>query len=116
MYPANALYFRALLGENVEEAVQYFKTKAEMLDPQHHGYAAIEAYIDLLSRLGRHKDALASALQFGLGSIQPLGNAPPLVELATRSRDFNSLLAHCRAKDDLLGFTAALVQSAKRPD
>src|SRR5437762_5805456 len=34
MYPANALYFQALLGENIDEAVAYFKTKAELLDPQ----------------------------------------------------------------------------------
>jgi len=111
MYPANALYFQALLGEKTDEALAYFKAKAEMLDPQHHGYAAIETYIDLLARLGQSEQALAAAMQFGLGSIQSLGNAPPLVELAHRSGDYNTLLTHCREKDDLLGFTAALVQS-----
>lgn len=112
MYPANALYFQALLGENVDEAITFFKNKAELLDPQYHGYAAIETYIDLLTRLGRHAAALAAAMHFGLGSIQPLGSAPPLVELAHRSGNFASLLSHCRDKQDLLGFTAALVQSA----
>lgn len=112
MYPANALYFQALLGERVQEAIDYFKTKADMLDPQHHGYAAIETYVDLLARIGRHREALAAATQFGLGSIQPLGNAPPLVELAARADDYASLIEHCRAKDDVLGFTAALIQSA----
>ena len=114
MYPASGHYFRALLGENIDEALQYFKTKAEMLDPQYHGYAAIETYIDLLTRLGRTQDALAAALKYNLGSIQPLGNAPPLVELARRSQNFTPLLDHCRSKDDLLGFTAALVQSARQ--
>jgi hypothetical protein len=114
MYPANALYFQALVGENAEEALAYFKTKAEMLDPQYQGYAPIETYIDLLTRLGRHEDALAAAMKFGLGSIQPLGSAPPLLDLASRGGDFTSLLAHCRQKEDLLGFTAALVQSASK--
>lgn len=113
LYPASALYFQALLGENVEEALQHFRTKAEMLDPQYHGYAAIETYIDLLNRLGRSADALAAAVKFGIGSIQPLGAAPPLVELAQRSGDFAAVLEHCRQKDDLLGFAAALAQSAK---
>jgi hypothetical protein len=113
MYPAGALYFQALLGENAAEAVAYFKNKAEMLDPQHHGYAAIETYIDLLTRLGRNDDALKAAMQFGLGSIQPLGSALPLVELANRSGDYASLLSHCRDRQDLLGFAAALVQSVK---
>jgi len=112
-YPANALYFQALLGQNIQEAALYFQTKAELLDPQHHGYGAIETYIDLLSRLGRHAEALAAAVKFDVGSIQPLGNAPPLVELARKSGEYTSVLAHCRQKQDLLGFTAALVQSAK---
>jgi hypothetical protein len=113
MYLANALYFQALLGQNIDEAVAYFKTKAELLDPQHHGYAAIETCIDLLTRLGRTDEALAAAIRFNLGSIQPLGSAPPLLELARRSGNFNSLLNHCRQSDDVLGFTATLVQSSK---
>ena len=52
-------------------------------------------------------------MKFGLGSIQSLGNAPPLVELANRAGDYAALLSHCRQKEDLLGFAAALVQSAK---
>jgi hypothetical protein len=113
MYPANALYFQALLGENIDDAVNYFKTKAEMLDPQHHGYGAIETYIDLLTRLGRADEALAVAIRFNLGSIQPLGSVPPLLELARRSGNFGTLLNHCRTTQDLLGFTATLVQSSK---
>ena len=112
IYPSNALYFQSLLGENVEEAIAFFKNKAEMLDPQYHGGAAIETYVDLLNRLGRHKEALAAAVQHGLGSIQPLGNAPSLVELAQKSGEVQPVLEHCRAKDDVLGFAAALVQSS----
>jgi hypothetical protein len=114
MYPANALYLQALLGENTAAALDYFKNKAELLDPQYQGYAAIETYVDLLARLGRHEEALAAALKYGLGSIQPLGNAPPLVELAARAGNYDALLSHCRQKEDLLGFTAALVQSANQ--
>jgi len=114
MYPSHALYFQALLGENVEEAVNYFKTKAELLDPQHHGYAAIETYVDLLTRLGRDKEAFEAAAKFGIGSIQPLGNAPSLVELARRSGQLDVFLAHCREKGDLLGFAAGLAQPATK--
>lgn len=115
MYPASGLYFQALLGQNVEQAAAYFKTKAESLDPEQHGYGPIEVYVDLLTRLSRHREALAAAMQFGLGSIQPLGSALPLVELARRAGDASSVLEHCRAKDDLLGFAAALVQEASQP-
>lgn len=111
MYPSHALYFQALLGQNIEEAVAYFKTKAEMLDPQQHGYAAIETYVDLLTRLGRNNEAFESATKFGLGSIQPLGNALPLVELAQRAGQVEALLSYCREKGDLLGFAAGLAQA-----
>jgi hypothetical protein len=113
LYMASGMYYQALLGENEEVAVAYFKEKAESLDPQEHGYGPIEVYIDLLTRLGRHQDALAAAMRFNLGSIQPLGAASPLVELARRAGDSNRVLDHCRAKDDLLGFVAALVQDAR---
>jgi hypothetical protein len=116
LYPASALYFQALLGENIAEALAYFQNKAEMLDPQYHGSAAIETYVDLLNRIGRHNQALAAAVQFapklGLGSIQPLGAAPPLVELAQKAGEFSPVIEHCRNCEDLLGFAAALVQSA----
>jgi hypothetical protein len=111
LYPAHALYFQALLGENAEEAIGYFKNKAEMLDPQYHGYGPVETYVDLLSRLGRYSEAFAAARQFGLGSIQPLGSAPPLVELAGRAGEYAALLEHCRQKEDLLGFAAGLAAS-----
>jgi hypothetical protein len=110
-YPAHALYFQALLGENVDEALGYFKLKAEMLDPQYQGYAAIETYVDLLARRGKHSEALEAAVKFGLTSIQPVGNAPPLVELARRAGSYDQVLNYCRHKEDLLGFTAALVES-----
>jgi hypothetical protein len=112
LYPASALYFQALLGENVDEALAYFQNKAEMLDPQYHGYAAIETYVDLLNRLGRAKEALSAAVKFGVGSIQPLGSAPSLVDLAAKAGEFAPVIEHCKSKDDLLGLAAALVQSA----
>jgi hypothetical protein len=113
LYAASGLYFQALLGNNVDEAVGYFQDKAQSLAPEQHGYGPIETYVDLLTRLSRHREALEAAMRFGLGSIQPLGAAPPLVELARRAGDASAVLEHCRAKDDLLGFAAALVQQTK---
>jgi hypothetical protein len=46
-----------------------------------------------------------------MGSIQPLGNALPLVELAQRAGQVEALLSHCREKGDLLGFAAGLAQA-----
>lgn len=113
LYPASALFFHALLGENSDEAIAYFRDKAQAVDPQQSGPGAIETYLDLLTRLGRADEALAAALKFGVGSIQPLGAAPSLVELGKRCGQWTAVLAHCREHDDLLGFAAALAHSPR---
>jgi hypothetical protein len=112
MYPASALYFQALLGENQGEALAYFKSKAEMLDPQYHGLAAVETYVDLLTRLGRYSDAMTAAMKLSPKGVQPIGQAPSLVELAQKARDYSPVLNYCQEKGDLLGFAAALCSSS----
>lgn len=109
IYPSHALYFSALLGQQVEQALAYFGDKARQLDPQQHGYGAIEVYVDLLARLGRHAQALQEGIAFGLGSIQGLGHAPPLVELARHSGQFAPLLDYCRQRGDWLGYAATAI-------
>ena len=113
-YHAHALYFQALLGENLDEALDYFKTKAEMLDPQYHGTAAVETYVDLLARIGRHQEAIDAAIKLSPNGLQPLGQAPSLLELARRAGSYTPVLDYCRQRGDLLGYAAALVQSASK--
>ena len=114
MYPAHAYYFQALLGENVDEALAFFQSRAEMLDPQYHGLAPVETYVDLLSRVGRHRQAIDAAVKLNPKGLQPIGQAPSLLELAEKAGDYSPVMNYCREKGDLLGFAAALVQ-AKEP-
>lgn len=114
LYNSHALYFQALLGENVDAALSYFRTKAEMLDPQFHGMAAIETYVDLLARLGRHREAIDAAIKHSPKGVQPLGQAPSLLELAEKAGDYKPVLAACRERGDILGFAAALVESTRK--
>lgn len=113
LYPAHALYFAALLGQRVEEALRFFGDKARQLDPQQYGYGPIEVYLDLLVRLGRPREALKEGMAFGLGTIQGLGNVPPLVELARQSGEFGSLLEYCRQRQDWLGYVATGIAAAR---
>src|SRR5205085_6638762 len=55
--PAQALFFRAQVGEQVEEALTYFRDKAESLPAEQNGAGPAEVYIALLSRLGRTTEA-----------------------------------------------------------
>jgi hypothetical protein len=110
-YPAHALYFRALLGEQVDEAIHYFRKKSEALDPRQHGTMPIETYIDLLARLGRDQEAMEASLTLLPHDMPTLGFAPPLFDLCRRAGRYDRLMEHCRERDDLLGYGVALMQS-----
>ncbi len=110
-YPAHALYFHAVLGEKVDEAIAYFREKAESIDPKQQGTMAIEVYIDLLARLGRYDEAIDATINLLPHDMPTLGYAPPLFELARRAHRYDRLLEHSRNRDDLFGYACALMQS-----
>lgn len=64
IYPSHAFYLGALLGEDVDAAVEYFRERAESLDPREHGGLPVEAYVQLLDRLGRYAPAIGAAPRF----------------------------------------------------
>lgn len=111
IYAAYGLYFQALLGHDVDEAVTYFREKAESLEINEHGTAAVEVYVDLLARLKRPQVALDEFLRLIPDESQTLGIAPTLLELARQAENYQPLLSHCRQRDDLLGFATVLVHA-----
>lgn len=112
-YPAGALYFQALLGENIDEAIAYFTQKAELLDPQYHGSAPMETLVDLLARIGRPADAINAALKLSPKAVQPVGLAPSLIELATQAKQFDPVLKYCQEQGDVLGYAACLAAQGR---
>lgn len=109
IYPSHALYFQALLGENQRAALDYFRAKADSLDSQEHGRAAIEVYIDLLARLGQYDEAIEATLRLTPPGTYPAGFAPSLLELSAKAGQYTGLMSYCRAREDLLGFATGLV-------
>jgi hypothetical protein len=111
-YPSHALYYSALLGEQVDEAVAYFQNKATLLDSQYHGTEPLEVYLELLNRLGRPAEALAEACQKLPSQVPFAAYAPVLLELSQKAGDSELMQAFCRSRNDLLGFTVALLGTA----
>lgn len=111
-YPAHALFYGALLGRGVDEAVAYFAKKAATVDPAEHGSGAIEVYVDLLDRIGRPGDALAAAVKLVPAEIPAPRVAPLLLELAAKAGDTQPVQEFARRRGDLLLYTAALGQGA----
>ncbi len=112
LYPMSLAWFRALLDEHVDAALRLFRQKAESIDPQEQGTMAIETYADLLARVGRPTEAATFLMRSMPTGLRPFGIAPSLLELAQAAGDFQPMMEHARARGDLLGYTAALLQSA----
>ena len=107
-YTSHALWFAALRGERVDEAVAYFREQAESIDPREQGGLAIEVYVALLARLGRIQEAIRAAIERMPDDVGSTGFAPTLIELAGQAGDYAPVLEYCRRRQDLLGFATAL--------
>ena len=110
LYPASAAFFRALLGEQVEAGIRYFTHKADTVDTEQFGTVASEVLIDLLSRCGRHAEALQVYARRLPPGTRTLGIAPTLLQLSQRLGQYEPMLRICQQRDDLLGFAAAALQ------
>lgn len=111
LYLMTSYFLSALLGENVEAGLHQFLQKAESLSIEEHGTSGIETYVDLLSRIGRPKEAMSFLMKRMPPGARPFGIAPSLIELASQANDFVPMMEQSKAKNDIIGYAAALLQS-----
>ncbi len=112
LYPSSAAFFRALLGQQVDAGIRYFTQKADVVDQVQNGTVAIEVLIDLLARCGRPAEALKAYEKRMPVDGRLIGIAPNMLELSARVGEYASMREICRQRQDLLGFTAALLNNA----
>ena len=85
-YPASALFFRAQLGEGVDEALGVFAERAASRPIDEAGPYPAEVYISLLARLGRYREALDAAARLLPPGTRTTDFAAGLLELAAPGR------------------------------
>lgn len=110
VYEARGRFFAILLDEQVEQNLEFFRSKARELSPEQHGYAPAEVYVTLLARLGRYNEAIDAAAELIPRGSPTSGLAPGLLELSQKAGRFDRLIEICRERGDLVGFVAGLVQ------
>lgn len=108
-YPSHGLYLRAMTGEQMDEAVAYFRRRAEEVPVEEEGPSAVEFYVALLDRIGRPGEAVDELIRLLPATTLPVGIAPPLAELAARSGRFDRLLEVCSTRDDPVGYAVGLL-------
>ncbi len=114
-YPASALFFQAMAGEETESALTYFRTRAEELGTEQTGTLPAEVYVALLAHQQRYDEALAAAARWLPPGTRTTGFAPNLMELSRRAGRFDRLIEVCQERGDLVGFAAGLVEQARKP-
>jgi hypothetical protein len=109
MYPAHRRWFEATLGQDIDAALTYFAERIGEEADNPLSTAAVEAYLELLARVGRAGDALDAAARLIPPDRQLSRLAPTLLELAAQSGQWSRYAAICEARDDVLGFAAGLL-------
>ena len=110
-YADHQIYLRALLGENIDEAIAHFKQKIASSNPDESGTVPAQALVTLLARLGRFEDAITVSLDH-LRDVDPSQLACPSVfQLCQTAGDYGRLRNLARESGDLLHFAAAALQA-----
>lgn len=113
VYPTHGLFFAAQLGRQVDEALDYFRSRAEAVDVEEYGAGVAEVYVALLARLKRYPEAIAASIELIRPGARTSGFAPNLLELSRLAGDYGPLMDVCRQRGDLVSFTAGLVERMK---
>ncbi|MBZ5594980.1 MAG: hypothetical protein LAP39_22285 [Acidobacteriia bacterium] len=108
---AYAIYLRALIGENGDEAVAYFRGKIAMCDAETSGTVPAQTLVALLARLGRYPEAIAVSLDHLRDTDPNRLFCPSVFQLCQASGDYGRLRSLARERGDLLHFAAAALQS-----
>lgn len=113
LYEAYGLYLAALAGEGVEEAVSYFRAKAEQADPETVGTYPAEVLVNFLVRLNRPAEALAAARQYLARVDNRRLSCPSIADLCQKADDYRTLAEVAREQGDAVHFLAGLLAAKK---
>lgn len=113
-YANHRLFFAAQIGQDVDQAVEHFRAEAEKSEVEVETTMAVEVYIVLLARIGRHREAIEATATLIPPDIQTTGFAPPLAELARAAGDYRRHLEVCRERGDLLGFALGEMEANRQ--
>jgi len=113
VYEDRGIYLRALAGENPERAIKHFDEKAAKSDPNRDGSAPAEVLIELLTRLGRHEDALTAFRRYLIDASSETLSCPSLMQLCQMAGDYEQLKEVAKQQRDPLSYLAAVIQRGK---
>jgi hypothetical protein len=113
LYASQRLYLNAMLGQDVDAAVEYFAARVGAGGDDGQGMpdaGAVEAYLGLLVHVGRPAEALRAYRDLVPAGSELSRLAPTLLSLAELSGDWEQYDAICRERGDVVAFAAGLLR------
>ena len=112
-YQAYDKYLAILTGEDVEGGVAYFRAQAEKAEAEGEGTFPAEVLVNLLLRLERPAEALATARKYLVNADGRRLTCPGVAELAQQVGDYRTLADAAREKGDAVHFLAGLLGAGR---
>lgn len=113
-YADYLVYLRILDGIDVDAGLIHFRDKIAPAADEGNSFPA-EVYVNLLAKLGRLSEALATARRYLADVPEENLTCPGVTELARRVGDFTALTETARAKGDTVNYLAGLIAGGVRP-
>ena len=110
-YPAHIQFFKALLGQDTEQSLTYFRNKLGEDPAETDNQLTAFVLVDLLQRLGRTDEALELACRYLAESGEEFGLSLP--ELCAQLGRYDLLGKMSRERGDLVSYAASLIGAAK---
>ncbi len=111
VYEDHAVYLRALLGQNVDEAIAHFRAKLSPTDPEGSSDSLpAQVLVQLLTRLNRLDEAIDVAAEHLAGVPESTLFCPSLPQLCQRAGRVDRLAQTAREQGDLVHYAAAILQ------
>lgn len=111
IYRDHAVYLRAMLGDDLDAAIRFFRSKIIAQHDPMHAIQSAQVLIGLLVRQERYSEAVQMSLEH-LSGIAPNQLAcPTLFQLCQLAGDSEQLKKLARERGDLLSFAAGAIQS-----
>jgi hypothetical protein len=118
-YADQAIYLRALIGDDVESAVEHFRSKLPAVDPsvppeeQFSDPMPAQVLVRLLLRLNRPEEAIDVAAEHLAGLPDSMLTCPGVAQLCQMASRPDRLAQIAREHGDLVHYAAARLESAR---
>jgi hypothetical protein len=116
LFDDHRVYLRALLGQEVDNAIVHFQAKLDLSDEGIGSDPTMpaQALVNLLVRVGRLDLAIDVAADHLVGLPESALSCPTTAQLCQRANEPERLAKIARGHGDLVDFTAGLLGSLKR--